>query len=360
MKQSNKQAAQKNKINSITKNKREDYPTIGYMLWWTIRDAEITPSDLESRIDNTFGREFMPKSPSTGKAIKRGIESLESTGIITKIPSDNPGIIAYTLHRKDVDRKNIDLDLAKEQTIIFNKNENKIEVRDAYRKKEIMDMITKYSAIYTDSDLRLIILDYLHKAGAITMRETGGIYYTPNDNVRDALKTFIESNGGTFYSLGIPDTQQDKATIHRIVKDEIDTELQLATEELKQYLADDSSKNRTGVLESRIERFKEIKAKAVLYKELLSSDIEELTLQVDTVTEEVTQALSGELVNYPQAKEFPLRSKVEYNGNKVDKYGQFGVIVGYTYNLGLPYLRVQFENTKKVIVISPSRIKVIK
>jgi len=354
----NTQVAQKSRINSLTKNK-QFYPTIGSMLWWTIRDVEITPEELESRITNTLGMNFMPNSPSTGKAIKRGIESLESTGIITRIPSDDSNIVAFTLHRKDIDRKNVDLDLLKNNTIIFNKSKNTIEVKDSYRKQEIIDMIEKYSTIYTDSDLRLIILDYLHKNHAITMRDTGGIYFTNSKELEDNLRKFIVLNGGSFYALGVPDSPKDKNTMSSIIKNEIESEIQIAAKDLQKHLSK-NEKKRTGVLEIRIKNLKAMQEKTLLYNSLLKANSKELTLQVESVTKKASKALTEELNAFPQAEKFPLRAKVEYMGNCVSKYGKFGVIVGYTYNLGLPYLRVKFEKIKKVIVIAPGKLTVIK
>lgn len=362
MTKSDKNAKAKKAVkNDAVENAPSAYPIIGWTCWWTIFKTERPADELQSIVDATIGRNFMPDAPRMPKVVRNTLESIEKQGIITRIPNGDNNKVAYTLHKKEVDRVNVDLDLQKEQTIVYYKAEDRLEVKDEFHRQEIMDLIAKYANTFTEDDVRAVVLSYLKAVNAVTMRDSGGIYFVSDVDVRNRLRDFIVGNGGAFYAIGIPDTDTDKSVMHEIVKTELENDLQLASEELKKFLADSGDKKRIDALESRVERFKEIKAKAELYKDLLSNDIEDLQAQIAVVTDEVKAALSGEIEMYPQASDFPLRSRVVYSGKAKDKYGMNGTVVGYwtdseKYNFG-KYCRVLFDDCKKVVAIGVNTLK---
>jgi hypothetical protein len=355
------QMTKEQKAKKAAKSDKNPFPIIGHMVYWTIRELESSFDEMQAKIDASLGRKYMPDSPSMRKALRLALEAIESKGIITRIPNDDGGTIAYTLHKKKIDKVNIDLDLDKEQTIVFNKAKDTLVIKDKRNRQEIMDLVAKYSTVFTATDIRNTVLAYLKNNSAITMRETGGIYFTSDLKVKNDAKSFVESMGGVFYAFGIPDEDAEKSAIHQIVKDEIDTDLQLATEALKQFLS--TSKGRIDALENRMEQFNEIKAKAEMYRDLLSADVEELGKQIDIVSQEVTDALMGEIAEYPQARAFPLHNKVIYSGKSVEKYGDCGEIIGYLIGKescgSKQYCRILFDGTNKVGTIAINSLKLV-
>jgi hypothetical protein len=341
------------------KQQTQTYPIIGHTMWWTVRETEMTQAELEAAVDGTIGRSYMLDMPSTQRALRLALQSIEEAGIITHIPSDDDNMIAYTLHEEEIDRKNIDLELRKQQTIVYDKAAKKLTVRSEYKKKEIMDLVTKYQTIFTAQDIRSMMLKYLKSNGCVTMRDTGGIYFTAQTEVKDKLKAFVECTKGTFYSLGVPDADSDKATMHAVVKEELDRDLQLAAEDLKKLLEKEGDRTRSDSFETRIERFKTIRSKAELYKDLLRGDAEELEKVITELNDEVTKALMGEMTSHPQSKAYPYNAKVMYTGKAKDKYGETGVIVGYA-PVNDHNAKVLFEKTQTVRTIAIEFLTVTK
>ena len=359
-KEARKNARIQNTVPTPKNENKLGIPILGYQLLWSIPKVEIESDDMMARVDKAFGVNFRPEAPSMPKIVRNTLESMNSKGVITRITNDdNADAVAYTLHLKQVDKVALDANMIREERIIYHKSTDKWEIDNPRNRKVISDLIAKYSNVYTRDDIVGLTIRYLDSVGAITMTRKGGLYFTTDSKVRDAVKTFLSSNGGRLYDLKVYDEDADKATMHEIVKIELDNDLQKASEELKQYLAEcQESGPRIDALENRIEKFKEIRAKAELYRDLLASDIEELTKQVEVVSDEVRSALSGELKAYPQAAEFPLHAAVTYHGKAKEKYGTEGTVEGYfTDKNECLCVRVMFSKIGRVIAVPKSGLK---
>jgi hypothetical protein len=358
--QAKREAAKKAKLTSVT---NAEYPVIGYTIWWTISQLERSQAELEAAAKDSIGEKFIPATPGMNRALRIALEEIEKKGVITRIPSGDPNIVAYTLHAKQIDRKNVDLDLNKEQTIVYNKAKDTIDIKTDHKRKEIMSLVHKYQTIFTEEDVRAMALSYIKFSGGVGMRENGGIYFVTTE-IKDCLEKFITLTGAKFYKLGVPDSQADKTTMHEIVKDELERELQLATEDVKQLLAKDNERSRTDSFESRFDKFKTLRSKTELYKGLLQNDVEDFSKTITMLNDEVTKALMGELDEYPQKKDFPYRVRVTYDGKATDKYGATGTVIGYWTDSEkfkfAQYCKVLFDKTQKVTPIRTSCLKIIK
>ena len=350
---------------AAAKAQNQTYPIIGHSIWWEIGETEMSQAELEEAVDASIGREFMKDMPSMQRALRIALDAATQAGLITRIPSDDDDIIAYTVHDEEFDRKNVDLNLKKQQTILFHKKENRLEIRKDYKRQEIMDAVAKYQTIFTAHDIRGMTLKYIKANGGVTMRaKSGGIYFVPQTEVRDKLKAFIEHTytKGSFYSFGVPNTDADKATAHAVVKDELLRDVELAAEDLKQLLAKETDRTKTDSFETRLERFNTLTAKNELYKGLLLGDAEEINKKLNDLKDEVRKALMGEIKEFPHQKDFPYKSQVVYDGKARDKWGTKGTVAGYCFwtdskSTEKPYVKVLFEKINAVKMVSITQLK---
>jgi hypothetical protein len=359
-KKSDKASKAVKQVKTVKTEETTSLPILGYTCWWTIRKNTILANDFKDIIDNTLGHSFMPDSPSMRKALRNTLDEIEHKGIITQIPCADKTKIAYTLHAKSVDQVEIDLELLKEQTIVYDKTKDLLEIKTDYKRQEIMDLVSKYSNAFTDDDVRMISTRYLASIGAITMRETGGIYFIQDIDQRNTLRKFLEACSATLYDFTVFDTEYDRMTAHALVKDELESDLQKATEQVKEFLANRKENKRMDALESRLDKFKELQEKAKLYKNLLSNDIDDLTSQIEVVTDEVRAALNGEITAYPQAVTFPLHCKVQYTGHAKNFKDSIGEVIGYwvdTKSKNSECLRVAVNGMNKVFTAPATGFK---
>ena len=341
---------------NAAKTNKQEYPIIGSILWWTINALELSQAELEKITAETIGASFMKDVPGKRRALRTALSAIETSGLIRRI-RDDEDVIAYTLHEEVIDKKAIDMELKKEQVIVYDKKADKLDVRMTYKKDEIIQLFAKYQTIFTESDIRGMVLRYIKTNNGVTMRDSGGIYFVPLQATRDALKAFITAIKGKFYSLGVPDAAPDKTIMHEVIKEELDRELQLAAEDLKALLAKTTDRTKADSFETRMERFKSLRAKTELYKGLLANDIEDLTVTINELNEEVTTALMGEMKGHPQSKEFPYQARVEYSGKAKEKYGDTGFIVGYG-SMNNHNAKVLFDKTNVVKTIAIEFLKV--
>mgnify|MGYP001578123592 CR=1 FL=1 len=340
-----------------TQTARQNYPIIGFVVWWSISEMELTQAALEKAVKASIGEAFMRDVPGKKRALRTALNAVEESGLIRRIRDDKE-VIAYTLHEEIINKKDIDLDLKKEQVIVYDKATDKLDIRLAFKRDEIRSLFEKYQTVFTESDVRAITLQYVKANGGVTMRESGGIYFIPQTATRDQLKAFINAVNGSFYSLGVPDEDTDKAVMHELVKDELDRDLQLAAEDLKQLLSKDGDRSKADSFETRLERFKTLRAKTELYKDLLKNDVEGLTKTISDLNDEVTKALMGEIKESPQSKQFPYKSRVTYNGRAKDKYGDTGTVVGYG-SCNNHNAKILFDKTDQVRMVAIEFLKII-
>jgi hypothetical protein len=332
-------------------------PFLGFAVWWTIHmGIELNGKQLLDLLTKTIGAQFMPPEPSKRRALRTALEAVEREGLIRQIRND-AGVIAYILAREETDRKNIDLDLVKENIIVFDTVKGTLDVRMAHKKDEIIKLFDKYRNLYTEDMIRKIALRYLNSVGAVTMRDTGGIYFVREQEAHDALKSYIQAAGCKFYSVPVPDVEAAKATMYEVIKTELERDLELAAEDVKEQT---SKKDiRTDVLQTRIERFKLLRNKTEMYRDLLAADIEGLTSKLQGLSGEVLKALTGELESYKQAKDFPYQSRIQYSGKMKETYGELGVVVGYVSNDGGDNVKVLFDKTGKITTVTVKQVKLV-
>jgi hypothetical protein len=359
-KKSNKQDAAANAQAIASGLKKSSMPMLGTTIWWTIPQGLLfTRPEFEAKAKDNIGTTCLPSEPSNPRALRAALEAIEKDGFIRRIRNDS-GILAFVLATEQVDQKNIDLDLIKQNVIIYDSNEDKLEIRKSHKKAEILAMFTKYQGSYTEDDIRTAVKRYLFANGAVTMRDSGGIYFVRQPEVHDALKSFLEACGCKFYSIPVPDVDAAKGTMTTIVQEELKRDLELAAEEVKALVGKENA--RTSTFETQVERFKTLRGKAEMYRDLLSNDLEAMNQKLTELTDEVMKALMGELEAYPQAAKFPLHSKVKYNGKAKEKYGTDGEVVGYWVDVNDPdtrqIIKVLFTSCQKIVNCSPAQLEI--
>lgn len=327
----------------------------GYMVWWSLmHDKEIARPEMEKIVGKTLGKSYMPAEPPAKRALRRGLEAAEEAGIIVKIRDDD-AMTAYGLGKETKDEKKITFDLEKLNLVIFDKETKKLEFRGDYKQSEIQDLFERYCQFYTARDTLVVLLGYVKGCGAVTMRKNGGIYLMRSEADVNRLKDFIETTEGECYILPIADTKTARKQMLSLVKAELERDVELAAEEVK--LLTGSDKSRASTFEHRLEEFKALQAKCSMFADLLTVDAAAIQNKVKELTQEVTDALLGQMEEFKQAEQFPYGSVVRYT--PVSKPSQQGKVVGYYNKNELPYVKVLLDDDQSIKALAVKFLSVV-
>jgi hypothetical protein len=300
----------------------------GKLMVWSLSDVEMLRDELEHLTERTIGKEYMPRKPQKRMALRRALRACESDGLIRKIRNDDV-MLAYGLVEELPDEVNIDLDLNKLNIIILNKQSETLEFRGNHKNNQIQELFEKYSEAYTTEDVRKMIVNYIKARHGISVRDMGGTYYLRSVEDAETAQAFIQglNSGSQALLFSVFDDSESRNAVGSLAKESMEKELELLAEEIKDLMAKNASET---LLAKRLDRFKALRKKARVYEDCMKYDAEILSQNLDALQKEVREAFEGKIQEYPQAALFPYQSRVRYTGAKVEKYGTFGTVVGYS------------------------------
>jgi len=331
------------------KESAKTQPVLGFAVWWTIHSREFDRPTLEKHLTNSIGVQYLPAEPRKKRALRRALDAIESDGFIRKIRDDD-SLIAYGLVQEELDKKNIDIKLTKLNIIIFDKETSEVQFRGKYMNDEIKRLFERYQEVYTAQDLRSIVLSFVKINNGITLRDTGGIYFLQDPKVVEQLEKFFRLIKSDMFPFPLFDTEQAKKQMFTLVKAELERDVELAAERVKEMTASGKiGGTRSTTFENQLKNFKLMKGKLGAFSDLLKNDVEVIDGKLSELEKEVGEALLGELETYPQKEEFEYQSKVIYTGRASAEDGDPGTVVGYrTTPAGHQFVKVLMERTDEV------------
>lgn len=339
-------------------NTQSGLDTVGYVVWWTVREILLGRNEFQTILADTLGENLMPPAPKGSKILRRTLkESLrdaEDAGFLRAI-----GANAFALVQEHVDKETVDIDFEKEGFVIWNGAEERLEFRGkaAENPEPYNQLFAKYSDAVVSSDIRNTMIKFVKANDGVTLSEFGGQYFLPDEESVGKLEDFLESvnNGSTVYVLPIVNGDKAKSTMLSRVKEELETEVELAAEEAKRMLSAKFVRGTT--LNDRIERFKQLQEKCSTYADLLSLESGSMIKKLEDLGEEVQAALLGEYADLKEATDFPVGALVNYFG-KAD-IGTVGQVVGYHKSkTDKAYIKVKFSDTGLIRPIAPLNLEI--
>jgi len=289
---------------SLLEDYREEVkgqPTLGYLLWWTIRDVSIEESKLNDLYVKTGLADYMPKHVSNRKSFWRALKKFGKTHpdlLIRKI-GENDQKIVYGIVAEDQNFTKEDLEYQIECKIVFWKETGSIAFSDDKHPavQEMQLQYEKYCTHFIADDLRKAILSSIESLSSLDVRKQGGIYFVPVEFYETVAK-FDElvsnlSSSAVMYTNPIPDLPRVRKKMFRAFMEQAEVELKEAAEELEKLRNDKGVRSST--IEARINRFKEFRDKATLYADLFKGKVEKIEERISSlekVAQEVLLSLS--------------------------------------------------------------------
>lgn len=289
-------------------------PILGHVIWWNIREVDITKDEFSSYLKVAGLSDKYAKSHNYRSALIRALRSMEEERIIRPVKEDATCVIfQFTAEKLVNDEQNPHLAYDAEVTVTvdkdayatFQKDEDgfyksiskvadprnpDVDCADAENiKLTIAKAFEREKDAYKSSDItRYVQQIFQEKADIVSLRPQGSIYFVPAcyDSIVQSVKQLIEQIGGScsFEALPVPDTKDARKTIGDSFAEEVASLLTNMDEEIKK--AQEGSKDITDKwVETRQERIKKVKDRIDMYADVLGVRADKLRGDFDALND---------------------------------------------------------------------------
>ena len=176
--------------------------------------------------------------------------------------------------------------------MIYFKETKTLDFHDGTHPPRVRELFDRYRITAQAQPLRQIVREALEKAEPITVRP--GLIFVPKQHRSTLLAAgeFVRQIDARacLGTLGIVDSAETRGTMLRVVREELEAEIERASGELDELLTADGER-RKSTLAGRLEAFKAIRAKVSGYAELLELASQDLLGKLCELEEKVKTAL---------------------------------------------------------------------
>tara|TARA_R110002072_G_scaffold128623_10_gene266470 strand:+ start:3765 stop:4631 length:867 start_codon:yes stop_codon:yes gene_type:complete len=270
---------------------QQGLPTLGVLVWWSLpASLELSLPEIEQKLFSAgLPVSLVPRVQARG-ALSKALQRLESGNLVRRITEDSEKVV-LALVAEEVDAQALEVDYEQVQTVTLNKTSKSLEFSSGAHADQIRDLFARFSSTLTAGQVRTLIRRALDVAHPIPVRP--GLFFVGRDHeVRaESLAKFVDSLSpdSSLGTLGIVDSRQTRATMLRIVREDLEAEIDRAQEGLDSALAD--SGTRATTLARRLEVFRKVRAKVSGYSELLEFSVRDLQEKLRGLEDRVKQAL---------------------------------------------------------------------
>jgi len=306
-----------NALKSIQNKMANSGDYLGDEVFWSISDADIEPQVVRSLcVQHGLDVRLAPEYPTTEMAFRRAVDRLKAryvqrlagiadNVIMRKIKEDNEAIV-YGVVIEQIEEQ-IPQGIATVNGMLIDKTvKHKTDDRIAFFKEsgdvvsdknsiaaqEVGNLFEYYKNHLINDDILAMLQKAMNLFQAVAIRERGGVYFVPahySEQLK-ALQTVVESIGKSSVGiLNLYGTKTSTSALNKAVNAELTSQLNALVGELKDFNTD----TRKSALNSRLEKFKELKQRVKLYDEILTITKDELIAQAEMAERKVIELING-------------------------------------------------------------------
>lgn len=270
---------------------------LGDLVFWTLSEAAISRSDLESKWKNTgLPVELLPEPPTVEKAFKLAVRETQvglADRLIRLAVDDEASLVYAIVHEQKHDDGTLTytqeakaaLDLLTGAVGTDNPGHELIVA--------IKSRFLTLRDTHTADDLRRTITRTLQSFSAVLLRENGGVWWVPAPHAEALrkLQTTIESIGASrVYLLPVHDSADAHRTLGDAATKSLESELAELKTEVETFLA--QPPERTSTLVRRFDAFDALKGRAQLYRDILQVQVRDLDATLNELAASIERLLT--------------------------------------------------------------------
>jgi len=287
---------------------------IGTLVWWSINEVLISREEFKARVEalNLKADRFLINSRPRS-AFRRALEAAESLNLIRKI-ADTPESIVFGIVQENADQKKLELNYETQDVVIFSKADQTLTFKMAKADADrIREEFEKYRNSFTSHEIRTMIHAELRRSGAFPVRDKGGIYFVPTNQMEvvDQLTSLVQGlNGSYIFVMGVRNQDKEKEGMQRSWEQALAQEIKTLKSEVDATL-DEGTRVREGTLTTRMASINDLKTKIEVYNKLfggsaeVQEDLENLLQQLTAVKQAKFSDMQGKRKVKKVKKETP-------------------------------------------------------
>jgi uncharacterized protein DUF6744 len=315
------------------------FPLIGYTVFWRLPGIRVSHPDLEQALQATGFDKYLPDPPTPRVALRRALaewiktkhrisrnlqlqqddEDQDRNGggrrrtLIRVINCAGSEHLVYALVAEDIDFSVLGLSYGTALRILLHKKTGEMicttdaeGVIDAQREsRRLTDELAPYWRQYRDlfiaRDLSEMMREIINGMSAVSLRQAGGVYFVPSSE-RDSLLrlrqliTDIPQVTGLdpfVCSLGVPDAVEAKRGLSKAIHAGLLDEINSLRGDLGR-LSESGDRLREKTIAQRLVIYKQLKAKAAMYQDLLGMRQDQVRDGIAGLEREALSLLSSE------------------------------------------------------------------
>lgn len=271
---------------------------LGDLCFWSLSDASIVRSDLESKWKlSGLPEQLLPEPPTIAKTFKLAVREAQvglAERLIRPVIDDEVSIVFAVVHEQK--HEDGTLSYTQEAKAVLDLLTGKMS-SDVPAHELVAIIASRFAALrdtHTADDVRRTITRTLASFAAVLLRENGGVWWVPSPHAQSLrkLQAAIESIGAShFYLLPVHDTADATRTLSDAAARSLETELAELKSEVESFVA--QPPERTATLVRRFDAFDALKARAQLYRDILQVQVKDLDSTLDQLAGSIERLLNA-------------------------------------------------------------------
>ena len=255
---------------------------VGDLLWWTLADARISRSLLESVwSDASLSSSWLPEPPTPEKALRTAVRESQvgQHNYLLRLgkEDDREIVFAVVLESRDLSGN---VHHAQEARVCLNRNAPSRLNCDHPNHDLVLAISAAYDRLlttHTVDDIRRALLKTLDSCAAVTLRDHGGVYWVPAPyaaTLRQLQRAVGSIGASRLDVVPIHATPEATAALGSAARASIEEELAALRTEIDGFVT--HPPERSSTLARRLETFEDLRCKARLYHSVLQVHVQDL------------------------------------------------------------------------------------
>lgn len=258
----------------------------GAVIYFRRGGAHVGCSDLRKAWEaKDLDDQELPKAPTAATALKRALDEQKSRNVLVRPLKGERGY-ALVLEKHDEDT---DLDYTVDLTVRL--DDMKLATF-SNANHPLASLITAkqlyHRTVYNEQDISSFIIDVAKKHDAVSLRDTGGIYFIPRthlDEFNKRAEVLEKVSGLTVFRIPAEDSD---STVKAVLA-AIEEEAQRGIEEVKAFMhPEDGNQPGERAIKTKLSKVKELSSKVSRYEGLLGESLESFKNKLSSLQTDMT------------------------------------------------------------------------
>lgn len=269
---------------------------LGDICFWTLYDAAIDRTSLESHwLSAGLAPELLPEPPTAERALKAAVResAVGQHDRLIRLGKESEAEIVFAIVRES---KHADgsVTFQQETKLTLDRKTEQVTFDDPNHDigQAVAHAFKRLRTTHASDDVRRAIVRTLATFSAVTLRESGGIYWCPAPYEKQLrqLQVAVEKIGSSkMYLLPVHDSADASRTLGDAALGAIQQELEQLKTEVEVFVA--QPPERSSTLARRFDAYEALRSRAQLYRDILKVQVQDLDAQLDGMTSAVEKLL---------------------------------------------------------------------